>query len=211
MEYSVFCKEIKTEVEKMMGPDYSVRLESVLKNNRVRYDALIIMKKGENIAPTACLHDYYDEYNRGRNIADIALSLIVWYEQHKAEIKVDIEGFSNYDSMKTKIYVRVINAKMNSELLKSLPHICYFDLAMIAYWAVEEEGIRKGTANVTNGLLKLWNIDKETLFFDAIANTKEINPPRLMHISDMMREILASSIKSSYYHIGEDLFPLYWL
>ena len=70
----------------MMGDSYEVRQEKVIKNNHVTYDGLVIMKKGEHVAPTACLNDFYNEYNQGHNITDIALSIIVWYEQYNRPV-----------------------------------------------------------------------------------------------------------------------------
>lgn len=204
MEYRIFCDDLKAEVERVMGPDYDVRFESVLKNNHVKYDALVIMKRGEHIAPTVCLNGYYDEYNKGQKISDIAQSLIAWYEQHKGQLTIVPEVFYDYDNIRDNIFVKVINAKMNETLLKRLPHICYYDLAMIAYWEVEHEGARRGVANITNGQLEVWNIDKQRLFSDAVTNTKKKNAPKLESLSDMMKELLAARLDMASYKVGED-------
>ncbi len=205
MEYSNFCENVKAEVESIMGPDYNVRIESVLKNNRVTYDALLIMKKGENMAPTVCLNEYYAEYSRGREMADIVLEIIVWSEAHKNDIIVDIDKISDYTYMKEKIYVKVINAKMNEELLERLPHLYFCDLAIIAYWIIEEDGQRKGCANVTNAQMKLWNVNKQEMFDSAIYNTKEKYPPKLSHMSDVMKELLISKLNFADYRVGDDI------
>lgn len=204
MEYSIFCEKVKAEVESIMGPNYNVRVESVLKNNRVTYDALLIMKKGENMAPTVCLNEYYAEYSRGREMADIVLEIIVWNETHKNDIMIEIDKISDYAYMKENIYVKVINAKMNEELLKRLPHFYFCDLAIIAYWIIEEDGQRKGSANVTNAQLEMWNVKKEEMFDSAMSNTKEKYPPKLSHMSDVMKELLISKLNLADYRVGDD-------
>lgn len=204
MEYSNFCSDLKTEVERIMGPNYNVRFESVLKNNQVSYDALIIMKKGENMAPTVCLDGYYEEYVKGRNVTDIALDIIIWHERYKDELVIDFDLLSDYESMKENIFVKVINANMNEQLLERLPHIQIYDLALVAYWILEENGERRGSANITRAQMNLWNIGLDDMFNNAIANTKEKYPPKLEHMSDMMKELLAARMKASGYKVGLD-------
>ncbi len=204
MEYSLFCSDVKAEVERIMGEDYDVKLEKVIKNNNVTYDALIVMKKGEHMAPTVCLNDCYDQYNRGQDIKDIALSVISWYERYKKQIVVNVDDFLNYSSMKRRVFVKVINAKMNSGLLENVPHRYYYDLAMMVYLVIDEDDVQRGTANVTNMQLNMWNIDEETLFNDAISNTREIKPPKFENMGDVMKELLASKVLRAGYKVGMD-------
>ena len=75
---------------------------------------------------------------------------------------------------------------------------------MIAYWEVEHEGARRGVANITNGQLEVWNIDKQRLFSDAVTNTKKKNAPKLESLSDMMKELLAARLDMASYKVGED-------
>ena len=60
MKYIEFCESIKNELQRMMGDGYDVKLERVLKNNHVAYEAIVILQKGRYIAPSVYLEQYYD-------------------------------------------------------------------------------------------------------------------------------------------------------
>ena len=204
MEYTKFYESILTELKRMLGDDYTVKVEKVLKNNQVSYDAIIIMRRGKTMAPSIYLNDYYEEYKAGRNVTDIALSIIVRYEKYKDGITFDVERIAEYKNLKGSIFVKVINADMNEKLLENLPHMKYFDLAMIAYAVLDDDNNTRITMNVSYGNLQLWNIDKEILFKDAINNTRKKLPPRYEKMSNVMKELLASKIRGNGYKVGDD-------
>lgn len=188
----------------MLGDDYTVKIDKIHKNNSVSYDAVVILKKDNHMAPSVYLDEYFNQYKEGRNIAEIALSIIVQYERYRDEISFDIGQLTEYNSMKESIYVRVINSEMNNELLKSMPHMIYYDLAMSVYAVIEDFGDTRVTMNVTNGNIRLWNISKEKLFEDAINNTRKGLPPAVTKMSDVMKELLVTRLKRCDYQIGED-------
>lgn len=204
MEYNEFCENVLNELKIMLGEDYTVKIEKIIKNNQVSYDAVIIMKKEKYMSPSVYLDDYYNSYKKGMNIADIALSIIVRYEKYKDEVSFDIDQIFDYESIKNKVYVRVVNAEMNKEMLKALPHMKYYDLAMIVYALIDDDNGIRVTMNVSTGNIKIWNITKEKLFKDAINNTRKKMPPSLTKMSDVMRELLAAKIRQCGYEVGED-------
>lgn len=204
MEYSIFCESVKDEIQRMMGEDYKVRLENVVKNNQVSYNALIIMAKDKQMAPSIYLEGYYDEYTEGKNITDIALDVIVQYEQYKEGISFDIRRFSNYEIIKNDVYVKVINTAMNRRTLNNMPCLNYYDLSMIVYVICETDESCSATINVTDAHMKLWGVDRDTLFKDAINNTRKRLKPRVDKMSDMMKELLMEKLTTYNYRVGED-------
>ncbi len=195
MEYSKFCESTKNEIQRMMGEDYNVRLEHVVKNNHVVYEAIVILQKGKNIAPSIYLEAFYDDFRQGKNITDICLEIIVQYESYKNGIEIDLLDFMNYENIKDSVYVKVINTSMNEAILVNMPHRNIYNLSMTAYILFEEEGIQNATMNITNSHMKVWNIDNEKLFEDAIRNTKEKMPPQFKSMGAVMRELLDDRIK----------------
>lgn len=204
MEYRKFCESVLSELKRMLGDEYTVRIENILKNNQVSYDAVIIMKKGTTIAPSVYMDDYFDAYKAGMNVTDIALSIIVRYEKYKDGISIDLDMLMKYEHIKDKIFVKAINADLNEKLLTGMPHVNYFDLAMVAYAVLEDNGTTRITMNVTNGNLDVWNISSEILFKNAINNTRKKLPPRFDKMSDVMKELLAAKVMRCGYRIGED-------
>lgn len=204
MNYCKFCESIKDELQRMMGEAYDVRLERVLKNNQVAYNAIVILQKGRHMAPSVYLEEYFDRYNEGMNVTDISLNIIVQYEKYKDGVDIDSEELMDYERMRDNMFVKVINTAMNEELLQNTPHINYYDLSMVAYIRFEVDGVNNATMNISNGHLSAWNIDSETLFRDAICNTRKNMPYQVSKMSDVMKEILAEKLRVFGYNKGDD-------
>ncbi len=204
MKYIEFCESIKNQLQRMMGDGYDVKLERVLKNNHVAYEAIVILQKGRYIAPSVYLEQYYDSYKEGKNITDICLSIMVQYEKYKDGVELDSKKLMDYKQMKDSLFVKVINTAMNEELLQDMPHLNYYDLSMVAFLRIEDDGISNATMNISNGHLKIWDMDEDALFKDAINNTREKMPYRFSTMSDVMKEILYDKVKHYQHNVGND-------
>lgn len=197
MEYFEFCNNVKDVLCGMVDDRCTVRIEEVVKNNQVSLQAVVIMEKGKNSAPSIFLEQYFDEYLEGRNLNDICLDIMVVNEKYKDAITFDVNEFLSYEKVKEKLYVKVINRKKNSKRLEKMPWIEFMDLAVVAYVEIDELGCGSGTINVTDDNMKMWEIDKETLFKEALKNTGRKMYPCLEKIDDMMREIFNEKIVNS--------------
>ena len=59
--------------------------------------------------------------------------------KHKEEIPdVDISGFRDWETAHGDIYMKLINAEQNKELLEKIPHRIFMDLAVV-YYAVTRD------------------------------------------------------------------------
>lgn len=197
MEYFEFCNNVKDILCGMVNDRCTVRIEEIVKNNQVSLQAVVIMEKGKNSAPSIFLESYFDEYLKGRNINDICLDILVINEKYKDTITFDINEFLSYEKVKENLFVKVINKSKNSKRLENMPWIDFLDLAVVVYVQVGEFGCGSGTINVTYSNMKSWEIDKETLFKEALKNTGIKMQPYLEKIDDLMREIFNEKIKSS--------------
>ena len=203
MNYKEFCISIKEEVGKMMGKDYTVRTEEVIKNNHVTKEAIIISKKGDRLSPTIYLEQYYEEYRQGKNIPDISLSIVVQYEMSKSDIKINIDALSDYSQMKELLYVKAINTNLNEELIKNVPHIDKKDLSMVVYAELPDYGCL-ATMLVHRQHLELWGITEDRLFEQAIHNTKTNKSYQLIQMSNLLFNMLKRRLVESEYKEGED-------
>lgn len=197
MKYIEFCNNVKDTLCGMVDDRCSVRVEEVVKNNQVSLQAVVIMENGKNSAPSIFLEPYYDEYLKGRNLNDICLDIMVINEKYKDAITFDINDFLSYEKIKEKLYVKVINFKKNSKRLEKMPWIKFLDLALVAYVEIDGLGFGSGTVNVTDSNMKMWKINKETLFSEAMKNTGRKMYPCLEKLDEMMRDILNEKIENS--------------
>ena len=105
-----FLEETVGAVGQKMGEGYQIRTEHVLKNNGVELDGILIMKEGENIAPSIYLNDFYEEYKCGKTVEAIANEVIAGYHEciiQKDNFIADLDV--SFENFKDKIYFRLIN------------------------------------------------------------------------------------------------------
>lgn len=190
MNYKEFCNLVRETLQEMAGESANVRLEEVIKNNNIVRQAAIIAEKGRNISPSIYLENYYADYLNGRNLSEVCLDIMVVHERYREGICFNSDEYCDYNEIKKKLYVKVINKDKNSEILKNVPWRECYDLAMIVYIVLEEGASGRATINVNNKNLSIWNIDSERLFEDAIANTKSSMPYKIEKLSSVMKEIL---------------------
>lgn len=205
-----FLEETVTEVEKKMGACYQVKTEHVLKNNGVELDSILIMKEGENIIPSIYLNDYYEEYRGGKTVEMIAREVIAGYYQCMAgkdafvpELDVSLSNF------KEKIFYRLVSFKENQKMMKNVPYIPFLDLAITFYCLVEKREEAIGTLQITNNLLKEWEIGKAELFKLAMENTPKLFPVKIRTMDAIVGEMLQRDVEelTKYYRrngVGEE-------
>ncbi len=103
------------------------------------------------------LHSLYQLNLRGMNIS------------HIAEVVAD--SISSVDTIDTsKIIYRLVNAVENEELLKRIPHIPFYDMAIV-FDCMKEDKHKRGFLSISNGLMKKHNLTLSQLTDLAQENT----------------------------------------
>ncbi len=201
MNYKKFLEEIKRKIKEYLGEETKIEEKSVLKNNGIRKSGIVILEEGQNCAPTIYLDEYFEQYNDGRCVYDIAYEIVKYYEEHKIEVKVHLEGFYDFSVIKDKICFRLIHGQKNAELLKTIPHIPYLDLEMVFYIAFEHESIGSGSILLRNEHLKKWEVDVNTVRECAFINTQKLLKGEIKPMEDviyaMMKEKMIMEIENS--------------
>ncbi|MGF6990533.1 hypothetical protein M2150_001798 [Lachnospiraceae bacterium PM6-15] len=107
----------------------------------------------------------------------------------------------DFDSVKDRITVRVINVMNNIQELMELPHKQVADLAIIYQISVPSIINEKEIASlkVTYGLLAEWKVDRKDLHTLAMENTKRIFPPTLQSMEDIMVEMTTGTPCKDYF------------
>ena len=73
MEFANFKTVVKEEIERRIGEEYTVRVTSVVKNNGVVRNGVIIMRDDTNLCPTIYVDEFYELYENG----DVSLNYVV--------------------------------------------------------------------------------------------------------------------------------------
>ncbi len=168
---------------------YNVEVTKVHKINET-LDALCLIDRSKkvNTSPVVYIDNMYTYYTSCENI-DIVL---------KKAADIITEGFNMvpdkyiYDkNIKDNIVLVLINAEANKELLKTIPHIKFLDLAFIFRWIITRNEYGFSGSIVNDSLLKTVNLDPNELFELAKANTRRLLPPKVITLKNALKAMNA--------------------
>lgn len=191
MEFTSFKTLVKEEVERRAGKTYRVRLNDVMKNNGVILSGLTVMQDDSNISPTIYLNNYYEAYENGQATLGMVINDVMdVYNRNKVNRKLDMRYFLNYESVKSRIVLKLINTEKNSELLKDVPHVEFLDLSIVFQCLISDEHIGSASVLIHNAHAKLWGVDDKELYKRAYQNTPKLLKYELKSMKDVMCEIM---------------------
>lgn len=190
LKYQEFVEAVKEKVKGKAGEETTIKMNSVLKNNSVYLDGLSIMEKGSNISPTIYLNDYYEDYKEGKELNEIADTILEVHNHNKVTLDFDIDFFTEFDLIKDRIVYKLISYEKNLTLLEQVPHMVFLDLAIVFYCLVSHDSIGNMTILVYNNHKKLWNITTETLFHIAAENTPRMLNCQIQNMEEVIMEML---------------------
>ncbi|GAA4655153.1 hypothetical protein GCM10023142_22910 [Anaerocolumna aminovalerica] len=191
MTYEQFLARIKAIVKKRMGGGFLVDINHVIKNNSIQLDGLIILKNGERITPNIYLNSYFESYQEGESIEDIAAKIINIYEDTMEEGEREALCIQfELNEMKSSIIFRLVNYDKNIKLLNEIPHIRFLDLAITFHCLVKDNENGIGTIRITNEHIKNWNTTLEDITELATINTPVLLPASVRSMNEVIIDIL---------------------
>ena len=211
-----FAGTVKTAMEAHYGDEYRITIQSVNKNNGLVLTGITILRKDCNIAPTIYLNQAFEQYQEGRTLESICREFIRVYEEHKVETDFDVSCVTDFSKVQSRICYKLINAEKNEVLLTEAPHILLEDLAVIFYILVSSDAEGTGTITIRNNMLELWNVNADTLYELALANTQRLFRGTVQSMANVMMDILSkqmdeeSAMEFFDMMVGEeDVIPMY--
>ena len=106
---------------------------------------------------------------------------------------MNIEELLQWDNIKDKVVCRLINMEKNKEMLKGIPHIPWYDLAVVFYIVVKEDSEEMSTITINQNLCKIWNKCVEDLMEVAKKNTISLFPPKHTSLRNVIESIVGKS------------------
>lgn len=192
MDYEIF-KEVVAEkmAEYLPGvlKGREVMIHSVDKINQ-KLDGLSLKMDGEQdrVSPTIYINDMYEHYKSCGDLNTVLESAGQSMLRATAKGTVIQKGL-NFDNAEEKIVFQLINTEQNKEMLEHIPHREWKDLSIIYRLVtnVDKEGIE--SAVVREGLAEKLGMTEEQLFKHAVENTRNIFPPSVRSMNDVMRDM----------------------
>jgi len=109
-------------LSKRLGDSFRVSIEKTLKTN-LELDGLLIMEKGNNIAPVIYLEPFYEELEKGASIDHVMNEILQAYlTAGSYEGHFDVASLSDFSFIKERLFVALVNRHSNKKLLSDVPH-----------------------------------------------------------------------------------------
>lgn len=166
----------------------------------------------ESVSPAIYLDSYFREYEFGKEIDRIIMDIINIYEKVRKNPKIEMDFFTDYNSVKERICYKLVNYKKNEEFLKECPHIKYLNLAIVFYYAYSDSILGNGSIIIRNTHKEEWNVSTEELFRQANDNTERLFPCEILGIEDLLEELAGGEFLDEGMEIREEMrIPMYVL
>lgn len=194
MEYAEFLEEVKFQVQQRIGGDLKLSVNRVLKNNRGDADSITILGEEENIAPSIYMPPFYEQYQNGKTVCEIADEIVEQYRQRGKGGSMDFSFYTDYKKVRDCIACKLVNYERNKSILNRVPYRKFLDLAVVYYCRIDHPLIGRGNILVQNTHLERWGVDLEELHDTAVTNTVRLCPYELIGIEDMLEDMLGLKI-----------------
>lgn len=188
MEFYVFVKRIKAELEELCGKDYTVETREVFDNNGTVDKGMSIRRAGTKEFPVVSLNMYYEHYLEGLTAHEIAKDIWDMFNSFECS-EVEESILMDFDKVKDKVIFKLISYERNQKLLENMPYVMYCDLAIIFNVLLERDEKGQMTVPIHNYHIKLWGITEEELYQLAKKNTPKLYHAELTPMDELMEQL----------------------
>ena len=189
MKFEEFTKAVKVKLQENLGESYKVEIQQVRKNNDVLLCGLTIHSKETNIIPTIYLEAFYELYKNDMPMEKIITKIFKTYQESLPKENIDMNFFKDFEKVKDRIVYRLIHGERNKELLKDIPHIPFWDLAICFSYAFHSDELGDGMILIHNDHVENWNVNHSRLMQLAEVNTPRLFPAAFYGINEVLKQM----------------------
>ena len=173
LSYSEFKDAVASSIKNYLNESYqdaTISIVPVLKNNNLRLDGLTIRRKDEAVCPNVYINGMYDQYKDGRELEDILSDIARIRQSHGGPLNLDVAAITDWEQVKTKVLIKLVNSALNAEYLEGKPHKDIADLSAIYYIDLGTDICGNMTTVITDALLSQYGVSVEELHQTAVQN-----------------------------------------
>ena len=195
LNYEEFKEKIKEDIKDYMDEKYKdcgVVIRKVNKTNR-EVDGLNMLDIPglKNATPTLYVNDLYEKYEKTGDYEEVARMAAETMEYGIKSFNSQIkEECLDTSKLKDKVFFSLINAEQNRELLNTVPHREFEDLAIVYRWNIGSDSMGTYTNLVNNDLAEKEGLTENDLYNAANKNTKELFPVLVKNMNEVISEII---------------------
>lgn len=189
LKYNEFRQMLVVKIKDFLPVKYKDYVADIYAINKIngKRDGLCLVDKGKSMSasPVIYVDELYAHYLKTGSLADTM----------KKAADIVIEGFActstecSIDLSKDNIVLVLINYERNKNLLESVPHIKFLDLAFVFRWIVRKDkcGIAGGLIN--NEIANAFGLTDNELFEAAKEHTRRILPPKVESLTNAIKKL----------------------
>ncbi len=187
--------EFKEELVKFMSeryPDVQFRINDIVKNNGLHLTGIAGVSPGKNAGPNIYINELYEQVADGQMTLGAAATIVEQrYLMASKEVFNIEEDIFNYEEVKDKLICRLVNKKLNNELLENVPHkVVGNDLAITYRYLHAKDANGIASAMITNKEFENWGKSLDELHTVALANTERLFPAKMNSLLSTVKDIL---------------------
>ena len=208
MNYTEFVNAVKEKLTQELKGGVRVNVYTTTKNNATERTGLILETPGVNISPTIYLEEFFELYEKGKQMDWIIGDLVELYEEIRQEKSWDYKRMLSFEGVKDRIIFRLINTEKNKDLLLDVPHKKFLDLSLVFAVLVEADNDGTAVMLIKDLHMRQWKVTKEQLWDAAKENTKRLLPAECFGMNFAVYELLSRSTPGE--HDRENLLRRTW-
>lgn len=196
MNYDQFVQKLLACVKERLLPSETVEKHELLKNNGVCAVGLSIRKKEETVVPVVYLEEYYECFQQGERVEDLAGHLLARSRMALPAPDWDYQQFYDFQAVKDRIAYKLVNGERNETLLKEVPHLAALDLAIVFYLMIPCKEADCCSILIKNSHLEQWKKGIPDLYQCARKNMPKLCPPVLRPLTEFIEELSGERLES---------------
>lgn len=205
MGFQKFVDNIVDLLQERMGDAYEIRVLHVTKNNDVEQTGIAITRQEDSIFPTIYLEGLYQEFLEGELLGILVERIINCHEEQSMALDLDMDFFRDYSGVRDRIFYKLVSFEKNRKFLKDAPHLRWHDLAIVFYYALEDDVMKGGSITIKRQHMLMWKQNAESLYRTARHNMKRGMPELLVSMRELIAEMTGVAVRE------DDATPMYVL
>lgn len=205
MDFQTFVEHIVDILQDRMGDAYEIRVVKVTKNNDIELTGVAMTRQCDSIFPTIYLEGLYEEYREGETFDTLVDRIMSCHEEQAMALDLDMSFFQDYERVKERIYYKLVSFRENKRFLADAPSIRWHDLAVVFYYALEEEVAKRASITINRQHMLMWKQNAESLYRVAGQNTRRDMPELLVSMGELVREMTGMHMRA------DEELPMYVL
>ena len=198
MEFHIFVEKVVATLKESLGEAYEIQVTEVVKNNNIHLTGVVITKRPANVSPTIYLNQYYQKYQEEGNFQQTVGEMMALYEQQAKELQLDMSFFTDFTQVKERLYHKLVHYEKNKKMLEDVPHIRWNDLAVVFYYAMEQDVVGRATITIRKEHLAIWKQEEGMLFAMAQENMRRDMPELLVPMKELLEEMTGVELEKQY-------------